>query len=117
MSLEASIAELNSNIKVLIGVLNKAGHTQPVTTDSPAIASAPATPTPEKTEPSKTAQAAAPAALDYTKDVQPLVLRVSSTKGRDTAVAVLAKLGLKSAKEAKPEQYQQLIDACQEALK
>lgn len=116
MSLEANIAELNANIKTLINVLTsnpQAALAQPVQPVKQKTE-------PEKTEPAKPAPAAAPAAdtqaLDYVKDVQPLVLKVSSVKGRDAAVALLAKFGLKSAKEAQPEQYADIIKACKEVL-
>lgn len=118
MSLEAAIAELNANMKTLINVL---------TTNPQAALAQPVQPVkqktePEKTEPAKPAPAAAPAetakpALDYAKDVQPKVLAVSAKKGRDAATALLGKFGLKTARNAKPEQWQDIINACEEALK
>jgi hypothetical protein len=53
----------------------------------------------------------------YEKHIQPKVLKVSSVKGADTARKLLADLGLKSAKEAKPDQWPKIIAACDEALK
>lgn len=120
MSLEAQIAELNANIKTLVNVLNSRVLNEALPTNELKKAT---TPAPEKTV-EKTVPAAAPTAapaavdaLDYEKDVKPKVLEVSSRKGRDACMAVLGKFGLASAKAAKPEQYADIIKACEEALK
>lgn len=113
MSLEATIAELNANIKTLIGVL---GANQNVTKPAPVKTSEPAPAAPVKASEPAPAPAAA-GALDYEKDVKPLVLKVSSTKGRDACTALLGKFSLASAKAAVPAQYADIIAACQEALK
>lgn len=120
MSLEAQIQQLNTNICTLIAVLQGQSATVPAKTLPPA-SEKPATPAPTLSPEMRVAEAVAkteaPAALDYEKDVKPKVLEVSSRKGRDACMAVLGKFGLASAKAAKPEQYADLIKACEEALK
>jgi len=116
MSLEANIAELNSNFKTLIGLLS-AGYIQQNAAPAPVKTSAPAPTTPAPTTSAKTEAPAATTGLDYEKDVKPKVLEVSSKKGRDACMAVLSKFGLASAKAAKPEQYADIIAACEEVLK
>ena len=49
-------------------------------------------------------------------DVSKLILKVSSTKGRDAAVAILNKFGAANLKEVKPEQYAEVVAAANEAL-
>lgn len=116
MSLEASIIELNSSICRLIDALNaRAGEDARPAASVPKTVAAGTPTTPAPTAPGPVDPV--PAALDYVKDVQPRVLKVSATKGREAAVKLLGTFGLKSAKEAKPEQYADIIKACEEALK
>jgi hypothetical protein len=80
------------------------------------------TPTPESSDAGKTEAApatAAPAAstssLTYPETAK-FVTKVMQVKGKDTAVAMLKGLGLSNAKEAKPEQYQSIVDAAKTIL-
>lgn len=56
-------------------------------------------------------------ALDYVKDVRPLILRISKEKGRDTAVALLQKFGVAGGPDLKPEQLADFVAAATDALK
>ena len=53
-------------------------------------------------------------AISY-DDVKKAALALQTKKGRATLVKVLEGQQLKTAQEAKPEQYQALIDACNTA--
>jgi hypothetical protein len=114
MTIESKIDRTNELLEKLLAKFEHVGQSLG---EQPRVEQA-AAPKPEKTV-EKTAPAEAPAEqpLDYVKDVQPKVLKVSSVKGPDTARKLLADLGLKSAKEAKPEQWPAIISACDEALK
>lgn len=78
---------------------------------------------PEKTEsasdqPVKSVEVAAPVstvAISY-QDAATAITKLSRMKGRDTAVALLAKFGAANLKEVKPEQFADLLAAVSEAL-
>lgn len=79
-------------------------------------------PTPPKPAAPKPAAPKAPApqepetaALDYAKDVAPLVLQVAA-KSRDKAVAILKGFGVAKATELKPEQWPELVEKLNAAL-
>lgn len=114
MTIEAQIDRTNELLEQLLA---KLGHVGQSLGEVPRVEQQAAL-KPEKTV-EKAAPAAAPAEqpLDYVKDVQSKVIKVSSVKGADTARKLLADLGLKSAKEAKPDQWPKIIAACDEALK
>lgn len=49
-------------------------------------------------------------------DAAKAVTRLSKTKGRDAAIALLGSFGWASLKEAKPEQYAEVIAAAEKAM-
>lgn len=49
-------------------------------------------------------------------DAAKAVTRLSKTKGRDAAVALLAEFGVANLKEVKPEQYAEVIAAAEKAM-
>lgn len=106
--LEAKIDQLKQSIDRLIEVLSATSGTAATAVPSnPApAASQPASAVPSKGE--------TPDAVPYEK-VRDAVVSLSSTKGRDAAVAVLNGLGVKTAKELKPEQYSAALDALTKA--
>lgn len=55
-------------------------------------------------------------ALDYDKDVKPLILEVSAKLGRAAAVAINGEFGVKIASELKAKDYAAFIGACKAAL-
>lgn len=106
--LEAKIDQLKQSIDRLIEVLSATGTTGTPSTPAPAAA-------PVKAETSAVpSKGETPDAVPYEK-VRDAVVSLSSTKGRDAAVAVLNGLGVKNAKELKPEQYPAALDALTKA--
>jgi hypothetical protein len=106
--LEAKIDQLKQSIDRLIEVLSATGTTGTPSTPAPAAA------------PAKAETSAAPVKADTSdavpyEKVRDAVVSLSSTKGRDAAVAVLNGLGVKNAKELKPEQYATALDALTKA--
>jgi hypothetical protein len=76
--------------------------------------------TPPKSESAPPATAPSPtpavAAVSYDQ-VKSAGLALVAAKGKDAVLAVLKKFNLKSAQEAKPDQYPDLLKAIQEATK
>lgn len=75
---------------------------------------------PSATTPPAAASAASPAtpkaeAPSY-QDAATAITKLSRTKGRDTAVALLAKFGAANLKEVKPDQFADVIAAATEAM-
>lgn len=106
--LEAKIVELKQSIDALIAVLSTNAATAAPSAGNAAKPDAPKQPTaaPAKAETSD--------AVPYEK-VRDAVVSLSSTKGRDAAVAVLTTLGVKTAKELTPDQYGAALDALTKA--
>jgi hypothetical protein len=122
MSLEANVAELNTNIKALIAAIAGAGvfapsEPQPLSPaqDKAAAAAhikAKAEKAEAKADPKEEPKVEA---VDYEKHVKPAALKLASKKGRDALVGVYTAFGV-SAIDAKPEQYAGLLAAINEAL-
>jgi hypothetical protein len=110
--LEAKIDQLKQSIDRLIEVISA--------TNCTAAPAAPSNLARKPEQPTTTAVGASDAdgantaAVPYEK-VRDAVVSLSSTKGRDAAVAVLNGLGVKNAKELKPEQYPAALDALTKA--
>lgn len=117
----AQLAALTALINGDAPAVVKSNRTEKVA-ETPKAQPDAATPTPESSDAGKTEAApatAAPAAstssLTY-PEMAKYVTKVSQVKGRDAAVAMLKGLGFSNAKEAKPEQYQSIVDAAKKIL-
>lgn len=55
-------------------------------------------------------------AIDYEKQVRPLLVKVSTTKGRDALVALLAKFDVTKGDQLKPGQFGKVMAAATELL-
>ena len=62
------------------------------------------------------AAAEAAAALDYEKDVRPLLVKVSTGKGRDALVALLKDFGATKGDQLKADQLEAVVAAANELL-
>lgn len=60
------------------------------------------------------ASTAAPATYDQ---VKPLILKINTAKGREAALAALAKFGVDKGPDLKPEQFAEFIEYANEVLK
>lgn len=112
MSLELAIQENTNALRDLIARLSTTSATAINMTGAEYVAKIDATvtdkveakkPATTQTAPETKAATTAPAAespsepvaaIDYTKDVKPLLLKVSTSKGRDALVALLTKFGV-----------------------
>lgn len=112
MSLEAQIQELNQNIVKLIGAL--AGGAK--VADTPAKAApAPTKPAPEK-QPAKAETAPADKAVTY-DDVKAAVQKFGAAKGGTEVGKLLKeKFNLDHCKNAKPEQWPEIVKVFREGL-
>lgn len=63
-----------------------------------------------------TSTAEATAALDYEKDVRPALVKVSTGKGRDALVALLAKFNVTKGDQLQPAQLADVLAAANELL-
>jgi hypothetical protein len=54
--------------------------------------------------------------LDYEKDVKPLIVKVSTEKGREVAIAMLQRLGVSKSADLLPAQYAQAMQFANEVL-
>lgn len=95
-----------------------AATTAPTAEAADAPASTPSADTPQssRTTPAATASSAAAAteAVSY-QETATAITKLSRVKGRDTAVALLAKFGAANLKEVKPEQFAAVLAAANEA--
>jgi hypothetical protein len=84
--------------------------------DAPASTPSAGTPQSSPTTPAATASSAAAAteAVSY-QETATAITKLSRVKGRDTAVALLAKFGAANLKEVKPEQFAAVLAAANEA--
>jgi uncharacterized membrane protein len=57
-----------------------------------------------------------PSALDFDKDITPLVLRVVQEKSRETVIEILNEFGAARASEVPEAQWPELLNALQDAL-
>jgi len=73
--------------------------------ETPKEPKAPKAPAAPKEEPKEDAE------IDYTKDIAPRVLKLAEAKGREVAVATLAKFNVTKAPQLKPEDYAAFIAA------
>lgn len=118
MSLEAKLEE---NTKALIA-MTAALHAVGLNTPAAPAAAAPVTPAAPKAPPKAAAPAApapaAPAALDYVRDIKPKALKLAQRDagGREALMAVLAEVGVASAKDAPADKYPALLAALDKAL-
>lgn len=78
--------------------------TKPVATPSGSPAAAPAPASTPAAPPASSSKPTASGALDYEKDVKPLVLKLGATKGRDAVVATFGTLGVAKGTELTAEQ-------------
>ena len=129
MSIEQALAENTSAIRELIAAIRAGVPTTPAQ-GAAVVAEAPerAAETPAKSdaaEHGKTAAQAtdalqghanAPEQTATFEEAKAAVIRISKEKGRDAAVAVLAKFNVAKLPELKPEHYGALISAVTEAL-
>ena len=124
MSLEEAIRENTAAINSLARLINLAAATENLVSAQGEVArsNAPSTsPAPHvlvSSQPEDDAVPAAdtPAADDVTIDyaeVRSAVIKAAATKGKDRVVDLLETFGLKSATEAKPTQYAEIIAACE----
>lgn len=72
-------------------------------------------PTAESAAPAPQASTAADPAVTY-KEAAEAVTKLSRTKGRDAAIAVLKSFGADKLPDVKPEQFAAVVAACQAAL-
>lgn len=132
MSLEQALAANTAAIEKLTALLahpatvispQPIGSAQPTSpadvgqapaADRPRRGRPPTAATPVPTEQPKSTPPADAPAVKY-EDVRAAVLGLAEKKGHTAAVAVLAGLGVKSAKELKPEQYAEALAKCQAA--
>lgn len=106
MSLEDSIKELNGNIVELIATL-KSGDP-----GAAAPAAAPAAPAAAKPA-GRPSKAKGPTYEDAKKKA----LEVNQTKGRDTLVATLQRMGVAKVQDLGEENYAPFIELCDQVLK
>lgn len=111
---------LETEIKKLTAALEKNTAAIESMSQRPAPA-APSEEQPAESPPSskgKPAAATPPPAdtLDYEKEVKPLLLKIGEKNGRDALVKFLDELGVKSATDLTPEQYQGAVDKANKVL-
>lgn len=97
---------IEANTTALIALTAALTASRP-TTDAPG---------PAAKQPAEPPKPTSTGALDYEKDVKPLVLRLAKEKGRDTVLGVLGEFKIAQANLLKPEQYGDFITACNKAL-
>lgn len=123
MSLEEAIRENTAAINSLARLINLAAATEQLVSaqgevapsNTPSNSPAPHVLVSSPPEDDAVPAADTPAAddvIDYS-EVRSAVVKAASTKGKDKVVAVLESFGLKSATEAKPQQYADIIAACE----
>lgn len=123
MSLEEAIRENTQAINSLARLINLAAATEQLVSAQGEVArsNAPSTsPAPHVLVSSQPEDDAVPAAdtpaaddvIDYA-EVRSAVIKAAATKGKDRVVDLLDGFGLKSATEAKPTQYAEIIAACE----
>lgn len=133
MSLEATIQENTQAIRELIAALAKGVTPTPaqvaaVATEAQAEKPAPA----KKTQAAATQESSTPTASDNSassspatpaaepeptyQDAAAAITKLSRTKGRDAAVALLAKFGAAKLPDVKPEQFAEIIKAAIAAM-
>jgi hypothetical protein len=117
MSLEAALQENTSVMRELIARLSSASSTAVTMPASEYVAKLDAA---EKvTAPADTkVEAAKPeaAVIDYEKEVRPVLVKVSTTKGRDPLIALLAQFNVTKGDQLKPVQFGDVIAAANELL-
>lgn len=130
MSLEASIAELNTNIVTLIGVMSGASVSLPAPAATPAktgtkkaapaaASVAAASPTPQAAPTPQPAAASTPvatAAAPTIEQARKLVIELGQKKGREAVMTLLTKFGASKLPEVPPHQYAALIADATAAL-
>lgn len=122
MSLEQSIAELNTNIRDLIAALTTGAPVQAapvVKAEKPKAEKPKAEPKVEAIEPKVEAQPAdepEPVVTVSEEDCKQITLKLAATKGRDAAVAVLSEFGVSKAGELKADQRAEYHAAAVAAL-
>lgn len=134
MSLEAAIAELNTNITALIGALTTPDRLAAAAAPTPAkratIKAAPAAasvaaasptteaaPTPQPAAaPTPAPAAAANLAAPTIEQARKLVIELGQKKGRDAVMALLTKFGASKLPEVPPHQYAAVIADATTAL-
>lgn len=104
MSIELALQENTAALKALFALFSKAGIPAPsAATPTPAPQAAAPVPvakeepiaTPAEVSAAPAAKESAPTdALDYNKDVKPLLVKVSTAKGREALVGLLQKFGV-----------------------
>lgn len=129
MSLEAALQENTTAIRELIAALSAGAVITKAKQAEPKKAPvAKAQPAPEPVTKEQPVSEPVPVEQPVTEEPEQLELEVSyddvskavvalhRAKGRQAAVEVLEKFGLPTAREAKPEQWAPIIEACKEAL-
>jgi trans-aconitate methyltransferase len=124
MSLEAALQENTAVMRELIARLT-AGSTTAVTmpaseyvaTLDAAETKAEDLPITKRTDKAETKPAAdATEVIDYEKEVRPVLVKVSTTKGRDPLIALLAQFKVTKGDQLKPAQFGDVIAAANELL-
>ena len=85
-------------------------------TDAPEKTVDASNPTAESAAPAPQASTAADAPVVTYKEAAEAVTKLSRTKGRDAAIAVLKSFGADKLPDVKPEQFAAVVAACQAAL-
>jgi hypothetical protein len=127
MSLEQALAENTAAMRDLIAVWSKltANATAIDAKGSTDVAAAGVPVNAKGTGKAETKKADAPApapekaeapALDYDKDVKPLIVKLGATADRETVMGVLAKFKVSKGSELKPEQLADAKAALTEAI-
>lgn len=114
MSLEAAIQENTSVMRELIGRLTAAG----MMTGAPGKPEAAPADKPAKTAKAEVAAAEPETvkAIDYEKDVRPVLVKVSTTAGRDALIALLKQFGVTKGDQLKVTQFQDALNAANALL-
>lgn len=116
MSLEAALQEHTQVMRELLARLS-AGTIAPAAASGTdrAATKAEDLPVTKRKDEDKPAKDAAPT-IDYEKQVRPLLVKVSTTSGRDKLVELLAQFNVTKGDQLKPAQYADVIAAANIAL-
>lgn len=94
----------------------KAAPTAAPKPETAAPAPSPSSSSKPSQSPEKAADTDTTKALDYEKDVRPLILKMGTAGKRDALVEILSGFGVAKGTELKPEQYAEVKDKLEAAL-
>jgi hypothetical protein len=121
MSLEVAIQENTAALRELIARLGTGSATAVTMTGKDYVESidkkvgTTAAPK-ETTKPAETKQDTEAAAIDYVNDVKPLLVKVSTTKGREALISLLAKFGVDKGDKLPAEKLPEVVATVNELL-